>query len=556
MSGRPSMDVGRPSVGSRSSGRHSNRFNVGNIKDPRPINDRTYQNRQSVFLLGFLVDHHYDKMLTQRDLLHPTAKKFQDIITFLFRKIDPSFHFGKNIVNDVHTMFKGLQYPVQISKTALSAVGSAHTWPQLLASLTWLIDLISYDAEATKEQDHETIETLFFEYLHSAYDAFMANDDEKYALLDEELAATFEARDAELAAECESISKANDELRAELESLRETASSLPGLLEKQKMYRHDAGKLDDAITVLERKRDAAETRLAQDQARLEQRKSELSRAEARVAELQSRLRAQDLSAADVERISKDRARLREALAQADDVKEQRRAATRVAEQQLQDNIDQLEEEVRQYTTRAVQLKLVPASAKNAEGKSYDIVMSDDIRDSTDPVLNIDVKHFVKPAIHIVRDKYKAKLHDLRADALEHQSSIQSAEEEKSERLEEIATLEAKVSRVEELIRREKEAMEIAVAKAEQETEQCEERIHQLRHQPSPNMTALQNQFAQEEASLNELLTSHEHERITLQQRLHAALVTLADHKSAFEGHLAETLQEMHVQKRVVMDKSL
>lgn len=57
-------------------------------------------------------------------------------------------------------------------------------------------------------------------------------------------------------------------------------------------------------------------------------------------------------------------------------------------------------------------------------------------------------------------------------------------------------------------------------------------------------------------SLNELLTSHEHERTTLQQRLHAALVTLADHKSAFEGHLAETLQEMHVQKRVVMDKSL
>ena len=35
------------------------------------------------------------------------------------------------------------RYPFSISKTALVAVGSPHTWPSLLASLIWLVDLLS-----------------------------------------------------------------------------------------------------------------------------------------------------------------------------------------------------------------------------------------------------------------------------------------------------------------------------------------------------------------------------------------------------------------------------
>ena len=83
-------------------------------------------------------------------------------------------------------MFKGLAYPVQISKTSLSAVGSAHAWPTLLASLTWLVDLINYDTKATElqaKQQRDDVNAMFFDYLCSAYDHFMANDDEKYAEL-------------------------------------------------------------------------------------------------------------------------------------------------------------------------------------------------------------------------------------------------------------------------------------------------------------------------------------------------------------------------------------
>ena len=103
------------------------------IRDSRPIHDRHYIDSQIHRLLGFLCENHFNNTITQRDLTHPTSKKFGEVVSFLFRKVDHTFRFQKNVVNDVHTMFKGLSYPAQISKTSLSAVGSAHTWPTILA---------------------------------------------------------------------------------------------------------------------------------------------------------------------------------------------------------------------------------------------------------------------------------------------------------------------------------------------------------------------------------------------------------------------------------------
>ena len=71
---------------------------------------------------------------------------------FLLRQVDPHIKaFGK-IEDDVPTLFKQLKYPFQISKSALFAVGSPHTWPSLLAALGWLVELLNYSEKA--EQVH------------------------------------------------------------------------------------------------------------------------------------------------------------------------------------------------------------------------------------------------------------------------------------------------------------------------------------------------------------------------------------------------------------------
>ena len=101
-------------------------------------------------------------------------KDYQSIMHFLFSQLDPNFKFGKKYVDDIPHLFKGLRF-FNISKTALSAVGSPHTWPALLASIAWFIEVLTYhdianasDMEAPISIEAES-ERAFFAYLKNAY---------------------------------------------------------------------------------------------------------------------------------------------------------------------------------------------------------------------------------------------------------------------------------------------------------------------------------------------------------------------------------------------------
>jgi kinetochore protein NDC80 len=68
----------------------------------------------------------------------------------LFKMIDENFKFGSKSEDDIPVVFKQLRYPFQISKSSLYAVGSAHTWPYLLAALIWLVHMYIYEDDVTK----------------------------------------------------------------------------------------------------------------------------------------------------------------------------------------------------------------------------------------------------------------------------------------------------------------------------------------------------------------------------------------------------------------------
>ena len=296
----------------------------GTVRDERPIHDRDYIDGQIVDLMDFLISNAFNNPISRRDLLHPTSKKFAEIISFMFRKVDPSFRFSKNHVNDVHNMFKGLAYPVQISKTSLTAAGSPQSWPSLLASLTWLSDLISFDLRAQElksESQSDDVNVMFFDYLVSAYDSFMANDDETYNRLDEELADTFRERDETIIQDTEEIKNKNEQLRQELEELLAAASSLPSLQEKHQEYQDGLMKFDEQLMKMSKGKEAHQARMMTNEEKLKVKREKLSMAEGRRNVLTEQLRSQDLSAHDVERISQDRSRLRSEMDTAEEVKE-------------------------------------------------------------------------------------------------------------------------------------------------------------------------------------------------------------------------------------------
>ena len=102
--------------------------------------------------------------------------------------------------------FKAMGYPFTVSKTALVAAGSPHTWPSLLAALTWLMERIqcmeNWNPGEEDPGHFESLEELqtktdkeFFKYLSAAYTAWLSNDEQKTEQLENALADSFERDD-------------------------------------------------------------------------------------------------------------------------------------------------------------------------------------------------------------------------------------------------------------------------------------------------------------------------------------------------------------------------
>ena len=86
--------------------------------------------------------HGYNVAISTKLLVSPASKDILNIVQFLFQKADPNLKLLGKVEEDVPVVFKRLGYPFQISKSALYATGSPHTWPGLLAALVWLVDLL------------------------------------------------------------------------------------------------------------------------------------------------------------------------------------------------------------------------------------------------------------------------------------------------------------------------------------------------------------------------------------------------------------------------------
>lgn len=121
---------------------------TGPKSDPRPLGDKNFQNDCIRTVITYLSTHGYPAAVSPKTLASPTGKDFTLIAQFLFQRFDPSMkQFGK-MEDEVQGFFKRLNYPFQISKSALFAVGSPHSWPAVLAALTWLVELLNYNEKA------------------------------------------------------------------------------------------------------------------------------------------------------------------------------------------------------------------------------------------------------------------------------------------------------------------------------------------------------------------------------------------------------------------------
>lgn len=175
---------GRPSVAPGTMlDRRSSAFGKGGAglkADPRPLGDKNFLNACIRTVITYLSTHGYPYAVSPKILTSPTGKDFAQIVQFLFQRFDPSMKVFGKVEDEVPLFFKRLNYPFQISKSALFAVGSPHSWPSVLAALTWLVELLNYEEKAEEaaadpagpgslDSDRQRSERAFYEYVAGSY---------------------------------------------------------------------------------------------------------------------------------------------------------------------------------------------------------------------------------------------------------------------------------------------------------------------------------------------------------------------------------------------------
>lgn len=118
------------------------------IKDPRDARPRVVRDRLAQDIVDFCEQRQH--AVTHRELLQPTGNQFYHIFEYLVKQY-AGIQFGEMLgskakkEDECLAILRACQYPFadSISKSHLQAVGSAQSWPNMLAMLHWFVEMMN-----------------------------------------------------------------------------------------------------------------------------------------------------------------------------------------------------------------------------------------------------------------------------------------------------------------------------------------------------------------------------------------------------------------------------
>jgi kinetochore protein NDC80 len=434
----------------------------GRRTDTRPSNDRSYMQACIKSIVGFVVDNGYGMPISPKILTNPTSKDFQHIFLFLMRYVDPSFNFDKRFEDEIPNVMKSLGYPFTISKSALSAVGSPHTWPTLLGVLIWILEMIKYDGANNANEGHAVDEAgilhgaaeskddlLFMENVNAAYIQFLEGADE-FPGLDGELKDQFEGENVLVREETRQLEASIIENHGILRNMETQAPPLQSLHEHRETLETNIRKFNLLIPTLLEHKAGVEKKFADKSAEAQSLNADIQSAFSEIASLKEVVASQERKGIDVERIAKERANLKETLSKRLQERRVAEADHSVAKDYMVAQTSSLVDGLRSYHKGAESLLLIPESARNANGANFNIAMNVDNEsqsatpttnlslrsgrvsrtggDSAETALSVDISNTILPVIRDLKDAFIQRRGALRNDELKLQDDLDTLEE--------------------------------------------------------------------------------------------------------------------------------
>ena len=514
--------------------RHSVYFSSGHTPsvDPRPLGDNAYINSCIRQLISFLSSHGYDASLSPKTLASPTAKEFASLALFLFRQADENFKFGSKTEDDVPTIFRQLRYPFQISKSALYAVGSQHTWPSLLTALTWLVQMYVYEEEVQQCQAKKAIPepaVAFFEYASCSYQHFLSGDDATCNELEGEFNASQRERHSQISRGVTDLEKENAELEARLSSMVREPLHKTALQQEKETFENGVQQCEDDIATVETFLQSAKSDSVLARQTKITNSERLDVCRVALAQLRRQVSLQSVDATEAKTIDRDIEKQKESLSLLEQLHTDVDSRAHTARVEANDSLRDMEKCVQHYNAVARTLQIVPHTAKYANETNLEAEINP--RAATlNVMVNLDFKDTVRTTVKKIHDLHMQKKWNSEREFVNLEQSLQACQDTYDEKCDEANELASKAKRSESSYDAERRRLDDVLAKITKNIATIEAEVASLRNTSEDNAQETESALQSCQSEYDECAKFCGQERLAIQNMMLAALDALMGHK--------------------------
>ncbi|XP_040195111.1 kinetochore protein NDC80 homolog [Rana temporaria] len=541
--------------GKRASGNRNSQYGAfggsEKIKDPRPLHDKSFIQQCIRQLCEFLNENGYSQTLTVKSLQGPSTKDFLKIFAFIYSFICTNYELpGTKFEEEIPRVFKDLGYPFALSKSSMYTVGAPHTWPQIVAALVWLIDCVKLMWAIQQEnnvfeepqfgapsENGIDFNQVFLDYTVKCYDQFMEGSD-THEEADAELCARLKSLYAVDEGHLESLQAETRSLVEEIEKLEREKEREPDRLASMRKLKAslqtDIQKYQNYLTEIESHSALMDQRVSSVTDELEATELEFEAMRQENMRLKNILDNQKFSVADIERIKYEENELKETCTklskELDDAK-QILWGEELKYAKLKESVDT---EMAEFYKLARKLRIIPASAENANGYDLQIDCNLDSEESLQHCRN----QMNLPLLEMLTQS-----EDLVTKAITKKMEIQEVKEQmrsmNSDKRNDVKKLKDEVQRLDELVLQKTKDIEEQEREWVSELQSLEKHRQLLESGVSKGLDEAMKDLERSKQELQLVEHQTEEENRQVGNKLIRVVTAVASHVGAIEKHLEE-----------------
>ena len=420
---------------------------------------------------------------------------------WLIQRVDSSYEWsegGKEVEEDIKRVMRLFGYPFSISKNALIAAGTPHTWPSLLVMLGWLVDFLQYDeavngwydsssssssADSADGEDGSDdsgeldTERCYFRYMCDSYSAMMMEDNQTANQVETALTTQFNRRTQQIEQELKIIETTRNNLLQENESHRTMNKQVEELRIRKQNFIADKERFLVYKSEMEAHLNHQNEKLTLKQNEVDERSNRETELKKQQDELNDTIANQEFTPLQVQSMLHQQQLLNDTLA--DVGQQQTRATAEVyeVERGISERLTSLHALVSEYNQLAVAVELVPAAARYAGGGEYSMRVVDE----SAGWVTLSPTAVIQPHLSSLQRQLTVAANSLTAAVRGLHDDWQRLSESKTDKSKQVASTRQQCDKREENYKREKDEMNNTLRQLIEQVEALEAHVNDTRN---------------------------------------------------------------------------